>query len=111
MKANPDIAMQLQARSKFFLEACIERGLDTGPSKDSAVVPVIVGNSLECLQLSQRLSDQGINVQPIVYPAVEDESSRLRFFLSATHTEEQLQRTADVCAEELAAIQRGAAAE
>ncbi len=111
MKANPEIAGQLQERSKFFLEACKERGLDTGMSKDSAVVPVIVGNSLDCLHLSQNLADRGINVQPIVYPAVDDESSRLRFFLSSTHTEEQLARTAEICAEELANVRSGAAAE
>lgn len=111
LKANPGIAKQLQDRSDFFLKACNERGLDTGTSADSAVVPVIVGDSYACLQLSSRLADRGINVQPIVYPAVEDESSRLRFFLSATHTEDQLQRTAEICAEELAVIRSGAAAE
>ena len=50
-------------------------------------------------------------MQPIVYPAVDDDESRLRFFLSATHTTEQLEKTATILAEELARVQRGAAAE
>ena len=55
--------------------------------------------------LSQRLTEQGINVQPIVYPAVADDAARLRFFLSSTHTEEQLLWTARLTAETLSSIQ------
>jgi 7-keto-8-aminopelargonate synthetase-like enzyme len=108
---SPEIPQTLQARAKFFLDLCEENGIDVGMSKDSAVVPAIVGNSIDCLKLSQRLADRGINVQPIVYPAVEDESSRLRFFLSATHTEDELRKTVEILTEELANVRSGAAAE
>ena len=111
IKAHPEVPQQLQARSRFFLEACKKRGIDTGPSHDSAVVPCIVGNSMDCLKLSERLADRGINVQPIVYPAVDDDAARLRFFLSSTHTEEELEHTAIAIDEELTAIRAGAAAE
>ncbi len=111
MKSEPEVIHRLQSRAKFFLEKCKALGLDTGPSKDSAVVPVIVGNSYHCLELSGRLADRGVNVQPIVYPAVEDDASRLRFFLSSTHSEEELDLTASIVAEELALVRAGAAAE
>ena len=111
IKQHPEVPQQLQARSEFFLQACKKRGIDTGLSKDSAVVPCIVGNSMDCLKLSERLAERGINVQPIVYPAVDDNESRLRFFLSSTHTEEELEFTAQAIEEELTAIRSGAAAE
>ncbi|KAH9139793.1 hypothetical protein AeRB84_015959 [Aphanomyces euteiches] len=42
------------------------------------------------------LSDkEGINVKPIVHPAVEEGKCRLRFFISYLKTEEELQRTVD----------------
>ena len=83
----------------------VAHGLDTGPAKGgSGVVPVITGNSLHALVLSDRLQTAGINVQPIVYPAVPDDAARLRFFLSSTHTREQLAHTADSVAATLAAI-------
>jgi 8-amino-7-oxononanoate synthase len=44
-------------------------------------------------RLSQALFDRGVNVQPILYPAVPDSSARLRFFLSSEHTEAQLRET------------------
>ena len=39
------------------------------------------------------LSDRGINVQPILYPAVEESAARLRFFIHSEHTEEQIRYT------------------
>ena len=96
---------KLQSNAKYFYEVLTERGLDTGPAfGESAVVPVVTGNSMHALMLSQRLVDQGVNVQPIVYPAVADDAARLRFFLSSTHTEEQLLWTAERVFETLAGV-------
>jgi 7-keto-8-aminopelargonate synthetase-like enzyme len=39
----------LQDRAKLFLSLARERGLNTGMSKDSPVVPVILGNSIHCV--------------------------------------------------------------
>jgi len=73
-------------------------------SDGSAVVPCIVGNSYDCLRLATALGERGINVQPILYPAVEEQLARLRFFLTSKHTEAQLRMTADALAEELAKL-------
>jgi 8-amino-7-oxononanoate synthase len=90
----------LQDNAKFFHDCLKERGLDTGPAKGaSGVIPVITGNSMHALVLSQRLGDAGINVQPIMFPAVADDAARLRFFLSSTHSYEQLKWTAERVAE------------
>jgi 7-keto-8-aminopelargonate synthetase-like enzyme len=70
------------------------------------VVPVIVGNSLQCVQLSQMLFQRGINVRPIIYPAVKDNAARLRFFIACTHTEEQIRFTVSAVADQLAKLQR-----
>jgi 8-amino-7-oxononanoate synthase len=105
MLAEPERVQTLQSNARFFVEQLKQRGIDTGPSEGgSAVVPTITGNSMHALMLSQRLQDEGINVQPIVYPAVPDDAARLRFFLSSTHTEEQLAHTAERVADILGAI-------
>ena len=49
----------------------------------------------------RRFISAGINIQPIIFPAVEDRASRLRFFLTCLHTEGQVASTVDVVAEEL----------
>ncbi len=93
-------------RAQLFVKLARERGLNTGRSHDTPVVPVIVGNSLHALQLSRNLFERGINVQPILYPAVEESAARLRFFVTAKHTEDQVRLTVDAVAEELERICR-----
>jgi 8-amino-7-oxononanoate synthase len=71
------------------------------------VVPIIVGDSLKAVTLSDRLFRRGINVQPIIHPAVPERASRLRFFLTSEHTPDQIRDTVNAVAEELAAIDKG----
>ncbi len=107
MLQEPERVEKLQSNAQFFVKELRARGIDTGPALGgSAVVPTITGNSMHALFLSQRLQDHGVNVQPIVYPAVADNAARLRFFLSSTHSQEQLLRTAVLVAETLAAIRK-----
>jgi 7-keto-8-aminopelargonate synthetase-like enzyme len=97
---------KLQANALFFHEQLVKRGVNTGPARGaSGVIPAIAGNSMHALMLSQRMVEAGINVQPIVYPAVPDDAARLRFFLSSTHTKEQLEWTAEQCATILKQVQ------
>jgi len=93
-----------QQRSAQFLALAKEAGLDTGMSNNTPVVPVIIGNSLHSLMLSRRLFERGVNVQPILYPAVEEAAARLRFFITALHSEEQIEQTVAATAEELAVV-------
>lgn len=105
MEREPHTVTKLQENAAFFYAACQEHGLDNGPAAgESAVIPVIVGNSFHALLLSDALKKAGINVQPILYPAVADNASRLRFFLSSLHSHAQLAMTAETVARELARI-------
>jgi 7-keto-8-aminopelargonate synthetase-like enzyme len=81
-----------------------DAGLNTGTSNNTAVVPVITGNSEHALRLSHQLRLRGINVQPILYPAVEERAARLRFFITCLHTPEQIRTTVRAIAEELDSI-------
>ncbi|MFC6669068.1 aminotransferase class I/II-fold pyridoxal phosphate-dependent enzyme [Marinobacterium aestuariivivens] len=101
MEEEPQRVQQLCARSRYFLERAKERGLDTGLSAGYSVVPVLCGSSIKAVKLSNRLLERGINVQPIVYPAVEEKLARLRFFISCAHTEAQIDTTVDAIAEAL----------
>jgi 8-amino-7-oxononanoate synthase len=101
LKAEPERVTDLHERSKLFLELSTKQGLNTGMSQDTPIVPVIVGNSLHCIQLSQALFNKGINVQPIIHPAVPDKAARLRFFIASTHSEDQIRFTVDATTKEL----------
>jgi len=107
MEQEPQRVARLQANARLFLEAARERGLNTGLSCGTPVVPVIIGNSLNALKLSRRMFERGVNVLAILHPAVEEKAARLRFFITSSHTEEQLRRTVDTLAEEMAQIDPG----
>lgn len=94
LEREPERVERLRENAHLFLSLCREAGLDTGDSGGTPVVPVITGNSLVALRLSHRLRKDGINVQPILYPAVDESAARLRFFLTSEHTEEQIRHTA-----------------
>lgn len=93
MKKSPQRVKRLQENSALFLKLAKKVGLNTGMSDGTPVVPVITGNSMLALELSQQLFEQGINVQPIMYPAVEEAAARLRFFITSDHTDEQIKDT------------------
>lgn len=92
MRREPERVARLRSRIALFVELARKAGLDTG-SSESAVVPVVTGASLLALRLADALFRRGINVHPIMYPAVPEASARLRFFLTASHTEAQIRST------------------
>ena len=90
LKREPQRVTGLLDNSKLFLELAHEQGFDTGLSKDSAVIPIIVGDRMDALKLSHQMFDEGINVQPMFFPAVPLNQARLRFFMSYSHSESQI---------------------
>lgn len=98
MQREPDRVRCLHDRSSLFLGLARESGLDVGTSQGFSIVPVILGSSRKAVALSNQLFEHGINVQPIIHPAVEEKAARLRFFLSAMHTEEEIRRTCQTMA-------------
>ncbi|MCM2477159.1 aminotransferase class I/II-fold pyridoxal phosphate-dependent enzyme [Rhizobium sp. CG5] len=99
LREEPRRTHALRRNSQSFLEHAKERGLDTGLSEGYSVVPVLVADSLRSVQLSNELFAAGVNVLPIIYPAVPEGLARLRFFITSAHTEEQIKRTVDLTAE------------
>lgn len=95
MRKEPDRVARLRDRAQLLLQLAKAAGVDTGYSQGYAIVPAIVGSSLKAVKLSNALFERGINVQPIVYPAVEERAARLRFFVSALHTEAQIKSAID----------------
>ncbi|MBU0991885.1 MAG: aminotransferase class I/II-fold pyridoxal phosphate-dependent enzyme [Proteobacteria bacterium] len=104
LKANPLPVAILREQSRYFLELAHKYKLNTGMSKDTPIIPVIVSDSKKCLELSNGLYLRNINVQPIIYPAVEEKAARLRFFMSALHTPQQSETTVKAVAEELSKL-------
>lgn len=101
LEREPHRPRRLRDRAKFFRQVAREHGLDMGGHEESPVASLIVGDDKLAVLLSHRLIEHGIEVQPIVRPAVSARTARLRFFLTANHTEEQILHTVPIVAREL----------
>ena len=107
---EPERVERLKQRSELFLSLCRLQGLDTGDSGGTPVIPVITGNSMVALRLSNRLKADGINVQPILYPAVDESAARLRFFITSEHSEADIREAVERTASHLAELRFDAVA-
>jgi 8-amino-7-oxononanoate synthase len=93
MLREPERIRRLSEIAGRFLQQMKALGVNTGYAQGNAVIPAIVGSSLQACRLSSQFFEEGINVQPIIFPAVEEKSARLRFFLSTMHTDEDITYT------------------
>jgi glycine C-acetyltransferase len=101
LAAGPDLVDRLRANVTTFRRLLGERGLEPLPG-ESAIVPLIVGETATAIDASRRLLDDGVFVTGFGYPVVPEGTARIRAQISAAHTEEQLTRAADALAAALA---------
>ncbi len=70
----------------------------------AAITPVIIGDSLQTVMLAERLAHQGVAAVPVIPPGVPERSARLRYFLSAGHKSEDIQRAVNLTADLLGGL-------
>lgn len=87
---------KLRHNSIYFLDKVKELGYNVGLSFDTPIIPIILGDSKKALDMSNELFEKGINALPIVYPAVKEDEARIRFFVSASHTSEDIDKTVKI---------------
>jgi 8-amino-7-oxononanoate synthase len=81
---------RLARNAELFRQCALEAGLDTGPAIGRGVVPILFGSSRETMLASQHLLDHGFYCPPIVQIGVPKDQPRLRFFISASHNEDDI---------------------
>ncbi|MFJ9591649.1 aminotransferase class I/II-fold pyridoxal phosphate-dependent enzyme [Streptomyces virginiae] len=101
--AEPERVRALRRNAALFLGLAAAAGLATGSSADTPIVPVLLGDSARTLHVADRLFARGVIADPIFHPAVEEGLSRLRFFLTSEHHEDDIRRAVAAVAEEVAA--------
>ncbi|HEU4380939.1 MAG TPA: aminotransferase class I/II-fold pyridoxal phosphate-dependent enzyme [Hyphomicrobiaceae bacterium] len=101
LKAEPERVARLRSNGKLFLSLARAAGMDTATSEGHAVVSVIVGDLVNAGRLADRMLARGINVLPIIYPAVPIKAARLRFFITSEHTPTQIREAVRTMREEM----------
>lgn len=106
MLAEPDRVAALQANGQRFLAGARGAGLDVGTSWGHAVTPVILGDSLQTVMLAEKLMERGYATVPVFPPGVPEKAARIRFFISAGHTAQQIDEVIAVLVQERAGLSR-----
>lgn len=101
---------KLRDNAETFIALAHEAGLDTGPAIGRGVVPILFSDSFETLAASQYLMENGFYVPPIIQIGVPKDQPRLRFFISAAHTREEIKGVIDALAARASAARPASAA-
>ncbi|MFT3865519.1 MAG: aminotransferase class I/II-fold pyridoxal phosphate-dependent enzyme [Solirubrobacterales bacterium] len=101
LAADPGLVARLHDNVATFRRLLGERGLEPLPG-DSAIVPLIVGETAVAIDASRRLLGDGVFVTGFGFPVVPEGTARIRAQISAAHTAEQLARAADALVDALA---------
>ncbi|MHC5656099.1 aminotransferase class I/II-fold pyridoxal phosphate-dependent enzyme [Stappia sp. ICDLI1TA098] len=94
--AEPERVKRLHHNSEYFRDRARAVGLDTGPAIGRGVVPVLFADPMQTMVASQALLDAGIYAPPIVQIGVPKDQPRIRFFISADHTEAEMDKAIDI---------------
>ncbi len=106
LEQHPDWVAKLQQNADLVRDLAKKAGLNTGSSDKSPIVPIIVGDSMMTMILAQKLLADGVNARPLTYPAVEESAARLRLFVNAHHTKDQIRQTINKLAALWSKLQR-----
>ncbi len=92
---STELVDRLWANTERFKTRMGELGFDTGFTQ-TPIVPVMLGEASLAQQFSQALFEEGVFAMAIGYPTVPKGKARIRVMVSATHSEEDLDRGVEV---------------
>jgi 8-amino-7-oxononanoate synthase len=98
VKKEPERRQKLRDSCEQLRAGLNALGFTLGNSQ-SQILPLMVGDATQCMQLSESLLENGVFAQGIRPPTVPAGTSRLRITLMATHTREQIEQALKIFAE------------
>ena len=94
LESEPQLIDRLWDNTHFFKSGLHALGFNTGMS-ESPITPVIVGDAVLAMKLSDALFEAGVFAQGIGFPTVPRGKARVRTIVTATHTRDELQFALD----------------
>ena len=91
MQEEPELHERLWTNTKRFKAELARLGFDTGRS-ETPITPVMMGDPDTAGRFSQRLFEEGVFAQPVVFPTVAIDQARIRTIVTAAHADAQLDR-------------------
>ncbi|MFL5725608.1 MAG: glycine C-acetyltransferase [Chloroflexota bacterium] len=91
MQDEPGLIERLWSNTRRFKAELARLGFDIGVS-ETPITPVMMGDPDTAGRFSQRLFEEAIFAQPVVYPTVAMDKARIRTIVTAAHSDDHLDR-------------------
>jgi len=95
LEEEPERIERLWANTRRFKEGLKRLKFDTG-SSETPITPILVGEADLVMRFSDRLFERGVFAQGIGFPTVAKGRARLRTIVTATHSDEDLDRALSI---------------
>ena len=89
IKREPERIEKLWANTHYAMKLLKAAGFDLGHS-ESPIMPIYVRDMMKTFKITQLLFEDGVFVNPVISPAVANDSTLIRFSLMATHEFDQI---------------------
>jgi 7-keto-8-aminopelargonate synthetase-like enzyme len=110
LRSEPWRTARVQDNSRFFVDEARARDLNVGPAVGAGVVSIQFPSYDVCMHAAERLLHAGYYAPPIPIMAVPKNKPRIRFFISARHTQADITGALDEVAAAMPEAHRGEAA-
>jgi glycine C-acetyltransferase len=95
LENEPERIEKLWENTRYFKAALQSAGFDTGAS-ETPITPIIVGEAKTAHAFSAALFENGLLATGIGFPTVPEGKARIRTIVTATHTQDMLDRASEI---------------
>lgn len=100
LEQEPQLIEQLWKNTRFFKKELGALGFNIGgvttPASETPITPIIVGEGRLAMEFSRELFKEGVMATGIAFPTVAEGKARIRTIMTATHTQDQMERALEV---------------
>jgi glycine C-acetyltransferase len=101
LREHPELVADLRAKTSLMRDGLRDAGLNPLDG-ESAIVPIIVGETADAIEISGRLLERGVYVTGFGYPVVPEGAARIRVQVSAALSAAQIEAAVATMAEVVA---------
>src|SRR3954466_7786373 len=100
LEQEPQLIENLWKNTHFFKKELGNLGFNIGgvntPASETPITPIIVGDGKLTMEFSRELFKEGVMATGIAFPTVAEGKARIRTIMTATHTQDEMERALEV---------------
>jgi glycine C-acetyltransferase len=100
LQDEPERIENLWENTRFWKKELAALGYNIGgkttPASETPITPIIIGDGARTMEFSRELFKEGVLGTGIAFPTVPEGKARVRTIMTATHTDEELEKALEV---------------